>query len=141
MRTTTLLTLAALLTAAPLAAQNTAVAVGTVRAEVRITAGMTIPVYLRATETAGFTKTREANGTTEYLATYTVRGNVDWTLDATNTPAGVTVLDLDGNWAATPTTIGMGDPTNGTTITVRVRVAQNAAANWQHALQLEAVQR
>ncbi len=141
MRTTTLITFAALLAAAPLNAQTTAVAVGRARAELRVAPAMTIPVYLNATETVGFTKTYQGNGFTEYLATYTVRGNTAWALTAVNTPAGVTVLDENAAWLPANATIGTGTLTNGDAVLVRVRVATGADANWMQALRLEAVRR
>lgn len=140
MRTTTLLlTTAALLAAAPLGAQTTAFAVGGGRATVRIEAALTIPAYLRATETAAFVETHKGNGFTELLATYTVRGNTRWTLEAAQIPAGVTVLDERADWTGTDAIVGRGDATNGTTILVRVRVTDGTAADWQQALRLEAV--
>lgn len=139
MRTLTLILAAALITAAPVAAQTTALAVGNgARATVRVTAGLTIPAYLRATETVALTQTHKGNGFTEYLATYTVRGNVRWTLDALELPEGVTVLDQNGNWTATPATIGLGDVTNGATILVRVRVTDAAGTDWQQHLRIDA---
>ncbi len=141
MRTTTILTLAALLAAAPLTAQTAAVAVGNVRAEVRITAGMQIPVYLRATETAGFVQTHRGNGFTEYLATYTLRGNTGWALEAVATPAGVTVLDVNADWAPVNATIATGTATDGDAVLVRVRVADGTAADWRQALRFEATRR
>ena len=139
MRTLTLILAAALITAAPVAAQTTALAIGNgARATVRITAALTIPAYLRATETVAVTQTHKGNGFTEYLATYTVRGNVRWTLDALELPEGVTVLDQNGNWTATPATIGLGDVTNGATVLVRVRVTDAAANNWQQHLRIDA---
>lgn len=140
MRTTTLfLTIAALLAAAPLGAQTTAFAVGGGRATVRMEAALTIPVYLRATETAAFVETHKGNGFTEFLATYTVRGNTRWTLEAAPLPAGVTILDERADWTGTTATVGRGDATNGATILVRVRVADGATTEWQQALHLEAV--
>lgn len=139
MRTRTFLLTAALLMAAPLTAQTTAMAVGRgARAEIRITAAATIPAFLQATETATLTETHKGNGFTEYLATYTVRGNVRWTLDATALPAGTTVLDQHGNWTAENATIGLGRPTNNATVLVRVRVADGTADGWQQALRIEA---
>jgi len=139
MRTLTLILAAALVTTAPLAAQNTALAIGNgARATVRFTAALAVPAYLRATETVALTQTHKANGFTEYLATYTVRGNVRWTLDALELPEGVTVLDQHGNWTAVPATIGYGDVTNGATILVRVRVTDTAAADWQQHLRIDA---
>lgn len=141
MRTTTLITIAALLAAAPLNAQTTAVAVGRVRAEVRVAATVNIPVYLNATETVGFVQTYKGNGFTEFLATYRVRANTAWTLEAVTTPAGVTVLDQNADWLPTAATVGTGYATNGDAILVRVRVADGAAANWIDALRLDAVRR
>jgi hypothetical protein len=141
MRTTTLITLAALLAATPLAAQTGAVAAGRVRAEVRIAAAITIPVYLNATETVAFTQTHKGEGFAEYLATYTVRGNAAWALEAVNAPAGVTVLDQHADWQPTAATIGTGFATNGDAILVRVRVAEGAAPDWKQALRVEAVRR
>lgn len=139
MRTQTLLLTAALLMAAPVAAQTTAMAVGRgARAEVRITATATIPAFLDAAETTALTQTHKGNGFTEYLATYTVRGNVRWTLDATALPAGTTVLDQHGNWIGENATIGLGQPTNNATVLVRVRVADGTADEWQQALRIEA---
>lgn len=139
MRTPTLLLTAALLMAAPVAAQTTAMAVGRgARAEIRITANATIPVILQATETAALTETHKGNGFTEHLVTYTVRGNVRWTLDATALPAGVTVLDQSGNWTGENATIGLGQPTNDATVHVRVRVADGTADGWRQALRIEA---
>lgn len=139
MRTQTLLLTAALLMAAPLAAQPTAMTVGRgVRAEVRITANTTIPTLLQATETAAITQTYDGNGFTEHLVTYTVRGNVRWTLDATALPAGVTVLDQNGNWTGENATIGLGRPTNDAKVLVRLRVADGTADGWQQALRIEA---
>ena len=139
MRTLTLILAAALFTAAPVAAQNTAALVGEGRATVRVAARLVIPVYLNATETQTLTETWKGTGYTEYLATYTVRGNVGWDLVTRETPAGITVLDEDGNWTAGAATIGNGAATNGDTILVRVRVADTAAANWREQLRLEAV--
>lgn len=139
MRTLTLILAAALVTTAPLAAQTTALAAGNgARATVRVTAGLTIPAYLRATETVALTQTHKGTGFTEYLATYTVRGNVRWTLDALELPEGVTVLDQHGNWTATPAIIGLGDVTNGATVLVRVRVTNAAALGWQQQLRIDA---
>lgn len=140
MRTLTLILAAALFTAAPLAAQNTALVAGRGRATVRIQANLGIPVYLRATETQALTETWKGNGYTEYLATYTVRANARWDLVTAAAPAGVTVLAADGTWTAAPTTIGTGDLTNGATVLVRVRVATTAAANWREQMKLEAVE-
>lgn len=139
MRTRTLLLIAGLLMAAPLTAQTSAMAVGRgTRAAVRMTATTTIPAYLQATETAVLTQTHKGNGFTEFLATYTVRGNVRWTLDATTLPVGTTVLDQNGNWTAENATIGLGQPTNNATVLVRVRVADGTADGWQQALRIEA---
>ena len=141
MRTLNILLAAALVTAAPLAAQTTALAVGNrARATVRVQATMAIPAFLQAKETVALAQTHKGNGFTEYLATYTVRGNVRWTLEATAVPAGVTVLNEHGNWTAEPATIGLGDLTNGTTILVRVRVTDAAAAGWQQHLAINAQQ-
>lgn len=140
MRTTPLLLAAALFIGAPVAAQTTALAVGTgARATVRVQATLNIPVYLRATETATLTQTWKGEGFTEYLAKYTVRGNVRWTLEAETLPAGVTVLDAQGNWAANLATIGYGTPTNGAELYVRVRVTDAAEAGWAEALNIEAI--
>jgi hypothetical protein len=140
MRTTTLILAAALFIGAPVAAQTTALAVGTgARATVRVQATLNIPVYLRATETATLTQTWKGDGFTEYLAKYTVRGNVRWTLEAVTLPAGVTVLDARGDWVPTLATIGHGDPTNGAELYVRVRVTDGAVAGWAEALQIETV--
>ena len=139
MRTTTLLLAAALFTAAPLTAQQAAAYTNGGRATVRLAAGTTIPVFLRATETVAFAQTYKGNGFTEYLATYTVRGNTRWTLDATQVPAGVTLLDERADWTPGAAPIGRGDATNGTTVLVRVRVADGTAADWQQMLRLEAV--
>ncbi len=140
MRTTTLIAVAALLTAAPLAAQTTAVAVGTPRATVRFAAALEIPVFLRATETAAFVQTHKGNGFTEYLATYTVRGNTRWALEAT-LPAGVTVLDENADWTPTQATVGTGTLTDGDAILVRVRVADGTPDDWRQALRFETVRR
>ena len=140
MRTITLIIAAAALTAAPLAAQTTALAVGRgTTATVRVQANLTIPAFIRATETQTLTETWKGNGYTEYLATYTVRGNVRWDLVTNATPEGVTLLAQDGEWTAGATTIGNGEVTNGATVLVRVRVATAAAPNWREQLQLEAV--
>lgn len=139
MRTPTFLLAAAFLFAAPLAAQNTALAVGRgARAEVRITATATIPAFLQATETVALTETHKGNGFTEYLATYTVRGNVRWTLDATAIPAGTTVLDQHGDWTDDVATIGRGERTNNAAVLVRLRVVDGTAEGWQQALRIEA---
>jgi hypothetical protein len=139
MRTLNILLAAALVTAAPLAAQTTALATGNgARATVRVETTLAIPAFLQARETVALAQTHQGNGFTEYLATYTVRGNVRWTLDAQAIPAGVTVLDENGNWTPEPATIGLGTPTNGTTILVRVRVTDTAAANWQQNLAINA---
>ena len=138
MRTLTLI-LAAALATTPLTAQTTALAVGNgAHATVRVTATLTIQAYLKATETVALTQTHKAAGFTEYLATYTVRANVRWTLEALELPAGVTVLDENGYWTATPATIGLGDVTNGATLLVRVRVTDTAAADWQQQLRIDA---
>jgi hypothetical protein len=139
MRTLTLILAAALVTAAPLAAQNTAMVVGRGRATLRIDATLQIPAYIRAEATQGLTQTWKGNGFTEYLATYTVRANTRWDLVTTTAPAGVTVLAQDGNWIAGAATIGNGEVTTGATVLVRVRVTNDAAANWKEQLQLEAV--
>jgi hypothetical protein len=138
MRTTTLLLAAALFTAAPLAAQNTALVVGRGRATVRVETALTIPAFIRAAETQTLTETFKGNGYTEYLATYTVRANTRWDLVATAMPEGVTILAQDGEWTAGAATIGNGDCTNGDRILVRVRVTTDAATNWREQLQLEA---
>lgn len=138
MRTLTLVLAAALFTAAPLAAQTTALVTGGGRATVRIEANLTIPAFVRATETQTLTETWKGTGYTEYLATYTVRGNVRWDL-VTTAPEGVTLLAQDGNWTAGTATIGNGDVTNGATVLVRVRVADGTATTWREQLQLEAV--
>lgn len=139
MRTPTFLLAAAFFFAAPLAAQNTALAVGRgARAEVRITATVTIPAFLQATETVALTETHKGNGFTEYLATFTVRSNVRWTLDATVLPAGTTVLDQHGNWTGALATVGLGEPTNNAAVLVRLRVADGTADGWQQALRIEA---
>lgn len=139
MRTLTLILAAALVTAAPLAAQNTALVAGRGRATVRIEANLGIPAYLRAAETQALTETWKGTGYTEYLATYTVRANTQWDLVATAAPAGVTILAADGEWTAGTAVIGNGDVTNAATILVRVRVATTAAANWREELKFEAV--
>lgn len=139
MRTLTLILAAALFTAAPLTAQTAAAAIGGGRATVRTTARLTIPVYLNAAETQPLTETFRGTGYTEYLATYTVRGNVNWELVTKQMPAGVTVLDQDGDWNADAATIGTGDATNGATVLVRVRVTTAAAADWREQLKLEAL--
>lgn len=139
MRTLTIILTAALFTAAPIAAQTTALAVGGGRATVRTAAQLTIPVYLRAAETQTLTATWQGNGYTEYLATYTVRGNVSWDLVTKATPEGITLLAQDGEWTTGAATIGTGEVTNGATVLVRVRVTNEAAANWREQLQLEAV--
>lgn len=136
MRIITLI-VATALTTAPLAAQTTALAVGRGRAIVRVEATARIPVYLRATETVAFATTHQAATFTEHLATFRVRGNAAWTLDATALPAGVTVLDERGDWVSTPATIGRGEVTNGADILVRVRVSAEAPANWREQLRLE----
>lgn len=138
MRALNILLTAALVTAAPLAAQTTAMAVGNgARATLRVETTLAIPAFLQAKETVAIAQTHQGTGFAEYRATYTVRGNVRWTLDATALPAGVTVLDENGNWTAEPATIGLGTPTNGTTILVRVRVA-DTAADWQQGLAINA---
>jgi hypothetical protein len=139
MRTQITILAAALCLAAPLAAQNNALAIGRgVRAEVRITATAVVPVFLQATETAALTQTHKGEGFTEYLATYTVRGNVRWTLDATAIPTGVTVLDQKGDWTDEFAAIGLGQRTNNATVLVRVRVADGTAEGWEQALRIEA---
>jgi hypothetical protein len=137
MRATNLIIAAALFIAAPLAAQNTGVAVGTRRAAVRVEANMSIPTYVRAAESVTMTETWKGTGFVEMLATYTVRGNTRWELSAT-LPEGVTVLDRDGNWTADNAIIGEGDATNAAAITVRVRVTTAAAATWKNDLRIEA---
>lgn len=108
------------------------------RAELRITATATIPAVLHTAETVALTETHKGNGFTEYLATYTVRGNVRWTLGATALPAGTTVLDRHGNWTGADATIGLGEPTNNAAVLVRLRVADGTADGWQQALRIEA---
>jgi|SRR5690606_31673706 len=139
MRAPTFILAAAMLVAAPLAAQTTAMAIGHgARAEIRITAAANVPVILQTQETEAFVQTYKGNGFTEYLATYTVRGNVRWMLETEALPEGITALNVMGNWAATAATIATGQPTNGATVTVRVRVADGVAAGWQQQLKLEA---
>lgn len=138
MRTLTLVLTAALLTAAPVAAQTTALAVNGGRATIRIEANLTIPAFVRATESQALTETFKGTGYTEYLATYTVRGNTRWDL-VTTAPEGVTLLAQDGNWTAGTSTIGNGEVTNGATVLVRVRVANGTATTWRDQLNLEAV--
>lgn len=137
MRTLTLTLAAALLFAAPVAAQNTALVAGRGRAVVRIEANLAIPAFMQATETQALTETWKGTGYTEYLATYTVRANTRWDL-VTTAPEGVTVLAQNGEWTTGNTTIGNGDVTNGATILVRVRVANGTAATWRDQLHLEA---
>lgn len=137
MRTLTLTLAAALLLAAPVAAQNTALVAGRGRAVVRIEANLAIPAFMQATETQTLTETWKGTGYTEYLATYTVRANTRWDL-VTTAPEGVTVLAQNGEWTTGNTTIGNGDVTNGATILVRVRVANGTADTWRNQLHLEA---
>lgn len=139
MRTLVLVLAAALFTAAPLAAQSAALVTGRGRAAVRVDARLTIPAFVRATETQSLTETWKGSGYTEYLATYTVRGNVEWDLVSTAAPEGVTILDQHGNWTAGRTVIGNGEVTNAATVLVRVRVANGTEANWRDQLRLEAV--
>lgn len=141
MRTLTITLAAALLAAAPVAAQTSALSVGGSRATIRIQANLTIPAYLRAAESQALTETWQGNGYTEYVATYTVRGNVRWDLVSSAMPEGVTLLAQDGEWTTGAATIGNGEVTNGATVLVRVRVATGTAADWRQHLQLEAVRR
>lgn len=122
-----------------MAAQTTALVTGNgAHATVRVETTRAIPAFLQARETVALAQTHQGNGFTEYLATCRVRGNVRWTLDTQAIPAGVTVLDENGNWTPEPATIGLGTPTNGTTILVRVRVTDAAAANGQQHLAINA---
>lgn len=140
MRTTTILLTALLLatTAADLTAQNFATTVGAGTATVRTTARTSIPEILRLRQTETQAATWQAETFTEYTLKYQVATNVRWDLVAFVVPAGVTVLDTQGDWTGDGTTIANGTPTNGTEITVRVRIADGAAVTWATDLRIEA---
>lgn len=140
MRTATLLLTALLLatTAADLTAQNAATVVGAGTGTVRVVAGAAIPEILNLRQTAQPTATWQGDTFTEYTLKYQVAGNVRWDLVANMVPAGVTVLDTQGDWIREGATTATGTPTNGTEITVRVRIADGAAITWAQDLRLDA---
>lgn len=112
--------------------------VGTKRAEVRVNAGYAMPEILLLTRKAEPTRSIRGNGFAEYQLAYTVAANMQWTLEATALPAGVTLRTDDGAWAAEAgTSLFRGDATNPTTVTVTVRVATDAPASWAQDLALE----
>lgn len=140
MRTTALLLTALLLatTAADLSAQNVATTIGAGTATVRATARTTIPEILRLRQSEQQVATWQAESFTEYTLKYQVATNLRWDLVALVVPAGVTVLDTQGDWTGEGATIANGTPTNGTEITVRVRIADGAAVTWATDLRIEA---
>lgn len=140
MRATTFLLTALLLatTAAEATAQNFATAVGAGTATVRTTARTTIPEILRYRQTEPQVATWQAETFTEYTLKYQVATNVRWDLAAVTVPAGVTVLNTQGDWTGEGATIADGTPTNGTEIVVRVRIADGAAVTWAQDLRIEA---
>ncbi len=140
MRKATFLLIALLLatTAADLTAQNVAMVVGAGSGSVRVTGGATIPEILNLRQTAQPTATWQGDTFTEYTLKYQVAGNVRWDLVANTVPAGVTVLDTQGDWIREGATTATGTPTNGTEITIRVRIADGATPTWAQDLRFDA---
>lgn len=140
MRTLPLLLTALLLatTAAEVTAQNVATVVGAGTGTVRVAGHTTIPEILNLRQTAQPTATWQAESFTEYTLKYQVATNLRWDLVAFTVPAGVTVLNAQGDWIGEGATIAIGAPTNGTEVTVRVRIADGAAVTWAQDLRIEA---
>jgi hypothetical protein len=140
MRTLPLLLTAMLFatTAAEATAQNVATLVGAGTGTVRVAGRTTIPEILNLRQTAQPAATWQAATFTEYTIRYQVATNLRWDLVAFVVPAGVTVLDTRGDWIGEGATIANGTPTNGTEITVRVRIADGAAVTWAQDLRIEA---
>lgn len=128
-------------TQAPLAAQSYATAIGpNARGVVRTTARYSIPEILVLREVAPATATWEGTGYTEHLIRFTVAANVQWTLTATQVPAGVEILAETGEWIDATTadaTLDRGPRTNATEALVRVRVPDGTPATWAQDLRVE----
>jgi hypothetical protein len=138
MRAARLFTLIALLgiTAAPAFAQ--AVVVGGGRAELRVTARVTMPEIRILRPVAEPVATWEGGTYTEYQVRYTIAANTHWALVGTRLPVGVTLLDEHGFFVVGEDIVALrGEKTNPAEVLVRVRVATDAGRDWAQALAFE----
>lgn len=124
------------LTALPLAAQ--AIVVGGGRAELKVSARVTMPEIRILKPAAAPVATWDGGTYTEYQLRYTLAANTDWALVARDLPAGVTLLDETGYFRGGRDVVALrGDRTNPTEVLLRVRVTATAPARWAEALAFE----
>lgn len=101
--------------------QNSAVSVGGSTGTVTTTATLTIPEMVNITR-SGF-PIRVGNN--EYKEQFVVRTNINWEVVIHNIPAGIRVLDKNGQWVTDSAVIAQGVPTNRTTVMVQYRRPEN----------------